>query len=364
VAGKLNGTPNLVDVHPQSQGFTPQIQETVNAASAARYGLTPGFVRREAAAIFGTQELGEIWSGGVALGVTGYSVPSARHSLTDVRGLLIDTPNGGHVPLAQVASITVNETPSDITRVNGSNKIDVLANVSGGNLSSATSAVQAKLAQVRLPVGYHFELLGEGAERQAAQHRLLELGIGAAIVILFLLQAAFQSVRLATLMFLTLPVALVGGVLAAWILIGAIDLGALVGLFAVLGIAARNGILLISHLQHLERNEGKPFGVGLVMRGASERLSPIMMTALATALALLPLVILGSRPGQEIENPMAIVILGGLATSMLMNLFVLPILYLRFGRGAGGRPPTVTPEAGQLAREREPIEPLRPHVTA
>jgi Cu/Ag efflux pump CusA len=132
-------------------------------------------------------------------------------------------------------------------------------------------------------------------------------------------------------MFLTLPVALVGGVLAAWIAVGSISLGALVGFFAVLGIAARNGILMISHLQHLEREEQEPFGFALVMRGAGERLSPILMTALATALALAPLVIFGDRPGQEIENPMAIVILGGLATSTVMNLFVLPALYLRFG---------------------------------
>ncbi len=165
--------------------------------------------------------------------------------------------------------------------------------------------------------------------------------VGAAIAILFMLQAAFQSVRLAGLMFLTLPVALVGGVLAAWIAVGTISLGALVGFFAVLGIAARNGILMISHLQHLEREEGEPFGLGLVLRGAGERLSPILMTALATALALAPLVIFGDRPGQEIENPMASVILGGLATSTVMNLFVLPALYLRFGASSRVRDFTV-----------------------
>jgi CzcA family heavy metal efflux pump len=333
LTAKLSGTPHLVDLHPQSQGFIPQIQETVNAPVAGRYGLTPGDVRREAAVIFGSVEIGELWYGGVAVGISGYSLPSARQSLSDVSRLLIDTPGGGHVPLGKVAALTVNSTPSDITRVNGTNKIDVTANVPGDNLSSATSAVQARLAQLKVPLGYHVALLGEGKERQAAQHRLLEMGIGAAIAILFLLQAAFQSVRLATLMFLTLPVALVGGVLAAWIGVGTIDLGALVGLFAVLGIAARNGILMISHLQHLERQEGQRFGLALIMRGASERLSPILMTALATALALAPFVVLGDRPGQEIENPMAVVILGGLASSTLMNLFVLPALYLHFSHG-------------------------------
>ena len=238
--------------------------------------------------------------------------------------------------MGKVASLKVNSTPSDITRVDGSNKIDVLANVSGNNLGAATSAVQARLARVHLPLGYHVELVGEAAERQTAQKRLLEMGLGAVLVILFLLQAAFSDVRLATLLFLSLPVALVGGVLAAWLAVGTISLGALVGFFAVLGIAARNGILMISHLQHLERVEGERFSFDLVVRGTSERLAPVLMTALATGLALAPLVILGSRPGQEIENPMAIVILGGLASSTVMNLFVLPALYLRFGQPRRG----------------------------
>jgi Cu/Ag efflux pump CusA len=307
-------------------------------------------VRRQAAVLLGTVELGEIWSNGVAIGVSGYSVPSARRNLTDIANLPIDRPGGGHVPLGKVANLIVNSTPSDITRVDGSNKIDVNANVSGnGNLGSATAAVEARLAHVKLPQGYHVELLGQGAERQAAQHRLLLLGLGAALAILFLLQAAFQSVRLATLMFLTLPVALAGGILAAWAFVGNISLGALVGLFAVLGIAARNGILMISHLQHLEEREQEPFGPALVIRGASERLAPILMTALATALALLPFVVFGSRPGQEIENPMAIVILGGLATSTVMNLLVLPALYLRFGRGIRPEPPGPPEPTGTAA---------------
>jgi Cu/Ag efflux pump CusA len=134
--------------------------------------------------------------------------------------------------------------------------------------------------------------------------------------------------------FLTLPMALVGGVLAASLFSdGVLSLGSLVGFLAVFGIAARNGILLINHCQHLERHEGETFGPALVIRGARERLSPIMMTALATGLALVPLVVAGTKPGQEIEHPMAIVIIGGLITSTLVNLFIVPTLYLRFGRG-------------------------------
>jgi Cu/Ag efflux pump CusA len=328
----LSGTPNLIDLHSQSQGYIAQIQETVNSASAARYGLTPGEVRRDAATLIGGQEAGEVDVDGRSYTVAVWSTPAARADLTDVSQLPIDTPSGGHVPLGMVANLTVDQTPSDVTRYDGSNKIDVMANVNGNNLGSVTSAVQTRLDKVKLPVGYHIELLGEAAARAAAQSRLLDMGVGAAVAILFLLQAAFMSVRLAALMFLTLPVALVGAVFAAWGGVGTISLGALIGFFTVLGIAARNGILMISHFQHLEHAEGELFGPALVMRGASERLSPILMTALATALALAPLVIYGDRPGQEIENPMAVVILGGLTTATLMNLFGLPALYLRFAK--------------------------------
>jgi Cu/Ag efflux pump CusA len=135
------------------------------------------------------------------------------------------------------------------------------------------------------------------------------------------------------MLFFTLPMALVGGLLAAYAGVGQISLGALIGFYTVMGIAARNGIMMVTHFQHLERFEGETFGPALVLRGARERLSPILMTALATGLALLPLVISGDKPGQEIEHPMAIVILGGLVTSTLLNLFVVPVLYLRFGEG-------------------------------
>ncbi len=181
-------------------------------------------------------------------------------------------------------------------------------------------------------LGYHAEMLGEYKERQDAQRTMLTVGIGAALAIFLLLQAAFRSFRLATLSFLTLPMALVGGVLAAYLGDGILSLGSLVGFFTVFGIAARNGILMINHFQHLEREEGVPFGLPLVLRGARERLSPILMTTLATGLAIVPLVVAGNAPGHEIEHPLAVVVLGGLVTSTLLNLFVVPALYLRFAR--------------------------------
>ena len=181
-------------------------------------------------------------------------------------------------------------------------------------------------------MGYHTSVLGEYKERQAAVRRMTLLGIGAAVGIFLMLQASFGRTKLAGLSFVTLPFALVGGVLAAAWTGGIISLGSLVGFFTVFGIAARNGILLMNHYQHLQREEGMEFGPELVLRGARERLAPILMTALATGLALVPLVISGEIPGAEIEYPMAIVILGGLVTSTLLNLFVVPSMYLRFAK--------------------------------
>jgi Cu/Ag efflux pump CusA len=339
LAAVLARVPGLTDVHPAALEFIPQIDVQVNLAAAQRYGLTPGVIRRAAAIMMASEPMSEISSGGVLTLVTAWSTPGTRQNLASLRQLQIDTPNGGRVALGQVASITLVPSPSQILRENSQRYTEVDANVSGRSLSSVTGAIRSSLAKFPFPQGYRYTLLGEATERAAAQRRLLIEGLAAALIILLLLQAAFGSWRLSFLLFLTLPAALVGGVLAAWGGLGTITLGALVGFFTVLGIAARNGILLISHFRHLEQAEGVPFGPELVIRGAGERLSPILMTALATALALAPLVLYGNRPGQEIEYPMAIVILGGLATSTLLNLFVLPVLYLSIGRRRHPDPP-------------------------
>jgi Cu/Ag efflux pump CusA len=261
-----------------------------------------------------------------------WSVPEARNSPTAVERLPIDTPGGGRVRLADVADLRLAPTPNAIERELQSRRIDVGANVSGRDLGSVVADVEERLAAVELPRGYSAEVLGESTELNAAQDRLLVFGLAAAIAVLLLLQAAFGSLRLAILTFLLLPMALAGGVLAVWLGDGVLSLGSLVGFLTVFGIAARNGILMVSHFQHLERHEGEPFGPGLVLRGASERLAPILMTACAAGLALVPLAVAGSIPGHEIEHPMAIVILGGLVTATLLNLFVLPSLYLRFAK--------------------------------
>jgi Cu/Ag efflux pump CusA len=264
---------------------------------------------------------------------------------------MIDTPTGARVRMGDVASVSIQPNPNSVDHEGGLRKLDVGTNAKGRDLGSVATDLQKKLAAVDFPRGYHAELIGEYQERQAAQARLLVTGAGALVLILLLLQASLGSWRLTGLVFLTLPFALVGGVIAAWGTGGVLSVGSLVGFFTVFGIAARNGILLINHAQHLEREEGEAFGVALVVRAARERLAPILMTSLATGLALVPLVVLGDRPGHEIEYPLAVVILGGLLTSTLLNLFVTPVLYLRFGRRSGAAE-AAGPRRGLLARFR------------
>jgi Cu/Ag efflux pump CusA len=235
------------------------------------------------------------------------------------------------VRLGEVAEVRIVPAPTVIKRDTVSRFIDVGAKVSGRDLSSVTADIKQRLRAIQFPLEFHAEVLNDSAERQAAQLRMLAVVVVAVLGIFLLLQAAFASWRLAAVAFVTLPTALAGGVLAALAGGGILSLGSLVGFFTVLGIAVRNGILLIKHYQHLEQQAGEPFGPELVLRGARERLAPIVMTALATALALVPFVIFGAIPGLELVYPMAVVILGGLVTSLVLNLFIVPALYLRFG---------------------------------
>jgi Cu/Ag efflux pump CusA len=296
-------------------------------------------VRRAAATLVAGEEVGDLFRAGRAYDVVVWSTPATRTDVGAIRALPIDTPSGHPVRLGDVASVQLAPNPNAIERAGDSRYLDVSAEFSGGDIGSTVGQLQERLQALPFARGYHAEILGEFAERQAAQTRLLLVAVGAGIAVLLLLQAAFGTWRYALIVFVTLPMALVGGVLAARVGGGVISLGSLVGFFTVFGIAARNGILLVNHAQHLEREEGEEWGPFLVLRAARERLAPILMTSLATGLALVPLVVLGERPGHEIEHPLAVVILGGLATSTLLSLFVLPSLLLRFGRPADPTPP-------------------------
>ncbi len=323
----------------------PQIEIEADIAAAGRYGLKPGDIRRATATMLASEEVGDIFRGGRAYDVHVWSVPRARDTVDDVGAMLIDTPDGGRVRLDEVANVRIIPIPNEIHRDSVSRSIDVSANVKGRDLGVVVGELEERLEAVEFPLGYNAELLGEFTERQAAQKRLQGFALLAVMGIFLILVTSFGSWRLATLAFVTLPMALVGGVLAAYAGGGVISLGSLVGFFTVLGIVARNGIMMLSHYQHLEEHEGIAFGPELVARGSRERLAPIMMTALTTGLALVPLLLSGAIPGQEIEYPMAIVILGGLVASTLLNLFIVPSLYLRFGKSRRFFEGGVTPVA-------------------
>ena len=332
VRAALEGIPGIIDLKKELHMEQPQIEVEVDLAKAHAYGLKPGDVRRSASFLIQGEEIGDLFFGAKIYGVNVWTPPEARDSLTDIQNLWIETPDGGRVRLSDVADVHISAVPNVIAREDQSRKIDVSANVQGRDLGSVTEDVEAAVQNVEFPLGYHAEVLGEFQEREAAQSKLLLAGAVAVLAIFFLLYTSFNNWRMTMLTFFTLPWALVGGALAAYLSSGIISLGSMVGLLTILGIATRNGIMMISHFQHLEEQEGEAFGPALVMRGARERIAPIMMTALTTGLALLPLILAGDIPGQEIEYPMAVVILGGLVTSTLLNLLVVPTLYLRFGK--------------------------------
>ena len=332
----LSKVPGIIDLHQAFQEDIPQVDVKVDLTKAQRYGIKPGDVRRAATTMVAGEEVGDIHIASRTYDVNVWSVPETRNSLSALRELYIDVPEGGSVQLQDVADVRVMPTPNVINREHNERRTDVNANVRGRPLGDVYRDVEAALATVEFPREYYPVLMGEYTERLAVQRTMTIFSIVAAIGVFFMLHTSFGSARLATLSYVLLPSALVGGVLAAYLGDGIISLGSIVGFLTVLGIAARNGILMINHFQHLEQYEGEAFGLALVLRGARERLAPILMTMSATGLALVPLVMAGSIPGNEIEHPMAIVILGGLITATLLNLFIVPSLYLRFAKPASG----------------------------
>jgi CzcA family heavy metal efflux pump len=305
----------------------PTIEVEVDLDAAFRYGVKPGDVRRAAATLVSGLEVGNLFEDQKVFEVIVIGEPGLRHSLDSLRGMLIDTPGGELVPLDAIAEVRVAPSPVRIDRTSLSRYLDVVADVDGREVGAVQADVQRSLEGMAFPMEYHTELSTAYAEEQAQLQRLLGVILAVTIGILLVLQAAFGSWRLAAVSLVALPVALVGGVFAAYLFGGELTLGSMIGFLAVLAIAARNELALVSRLQLLERN-GMPFGPTLVVRGARERIGPILMTAVATGLAFLPILVLGERPGLELLRPMAVVIIGGLITSTLLNLFIVPTLYL------------------------------------
>jgi CzcA family heavy metal efflux pump len=292
--GKVQG---VADLKVQAQVLVPQIGVRYRPDRAQLVGVSPAEVRRAATTLVQGTKVGEIYEDQKLFDVVVWGSPHVRDSLTAVRSIGIQTSGGGVVPLHATADVELSPTPNEITREGGSRRIDVTCNVRGRDLGAVAADISAALGEVTFPPEYHAELLGEYAAQAESRNRLLTLAAFALLGIFLLLFVDFGAARPAVLVFVTLPFALVGGVGAALISGGVLSLGSLVGFVSVLGIAARNGIMLISHYRHLEQEEGIPFGRELVLRGAEERLAPILMTALVTALALLPVVLSVTAPG-------------------------------------------------------------------
>ena len=335
----------VVDPRLELPVTQPTVEIETDLERARRFGIKPGDVRRAEGTLLQGIQVGSIFEEQKVFDVIVQGVPETRQSVSNVRNLLIDGSDGGHLRLGQVADVRVAPTPIVIERDAVSRRLDVVADVSGRSLGSVASDIDDRLASVNFPLEYHAEVLQETTGEEIDSTQMIAFAVAAAIAAFLLLQAAFGSWGLAALAFLTLPVALVGGVLAALIAGAELSLGSFIGFLAVFGLAARTGVLLIRRFQDLER-EGESFGPELVEQGARERLTPILTSAVAIAVVMLPFVIAGSRPGLEVVHPMAVVILGGLVTSTLLALFVLPALYLRFG----GRQPTVSPEEELMRR--------------
>ena len=322
----------VIDLKVKPQILVPQVEVRVRPEIAAQFGLTAGQIRDAANLYLKGLKVGEFYEDQNIFDVVVWGEESVRSNIIDLRSLLIDTPTGGQVPLGEVADVFIAPTPNEIARESASRYTEVTCNVRGRDLGSVARDIEQRVKNVPFDQGYHPEVLGEYAAQQASQNRILAFSLLSLIGIFLILHADFGSVRLAVIVFIGLPFALIGGVLIALFTGGVLSLGSLIGFVTVLGIAARNSIMLISHYRHLELKEDQTFNFDLIIRGAKERLAPILMTTMTTALALLPIIIGGNRPGQEIEHPMALVILGGLMTSALLNLLVMPVIYWKFGK--------------------------------
>ncbi|HVC00376.1 MAG TPA: efflux RND transporter permease subunit [Candidatus Dormibacteraeota bacterium] len=333
IAATLRKIPGATGVQIQAPPSMPQIEVDVRRRAAERWGLDPVQVLQAVSTAYQGDSVGKIFQGNQVFDVAVWLAPDERNNVADLASLPLRTPDGNYVSLGQVARVYADSGRYMIYHEGGRRVQPVTCDVTGRNVASFVAEAQIRIAQLHLPAGVYAQFLSTAAAAAQARRDLLVDSILAGIGIVLLLSIVLTNYRNLFLVLLNLPFALVGGVLAAWLFNDrTLSLGSLVGFVTLFGITVRNAIMLISHYEHLVAVEGMDWGPEAAVRGALERLSPILMTALVTGLGLLPLALAGGRAGAEIEGPMAIVILGGLFTSTALNLLVLPALALRFGR--------------------------------
>jgi CzcA family heavy metal efflux pump len=332
VRDRMAKVPGVVDLSIEQQTDIPILRVQFDRDRIARAGLKVEEVAEAVETAFLGKTVSRVLEGQRSFDLVVRAEEANRQNLEAVRASLIDTPLGGKVPLALLAEVKKDLGPNTISREDVQRKIVVSSNVAGRDLQSVVRDIQQNVTKnVALPRGYYVEY---GGQFESAQEASQTIGLLSLLVIggiVLLLTAALRSLRDALIILVNLPLALIGGIFGIFLSGGVLSVASLIGLITLFGIAARNGIMMVSHIRHLMEEEGESFE-GAVERGALERLSPILMTALCAGLALLPLVLRGGEPGSEILTPMAIVILAGLFSSTALNMIVVPALYLRFGR--------------------------------
>ena len=317
----------------EAQSTEPTVQIQVDLAKAQKYGIKPGDVRRASATFFAGLPVGSLYEEQKIFDVVVWGAPAVRHTPSNVADLMLDVPGGGHVRLGDVASVEIGPYPTVIRHDNVSRSLDVTASVHGRNLANVVDEVRARVRAMAMPLEFHAEVHSDTLQERGQFWRVGGAALAAALAIFLLLQAAFSSWRLAALIFLLLPLSTVGGVLTASFVGGVRALGALMGLLAVFGIAARNAVLLIGDL-----GRKAPTDAGLAERIIRDRAGSIVLSALTVIAAVLPFLFLGRVAGTEALFPFAVVVIGGLVTSTLVALFVVPVLYVRFSPGRSPRP--------------------------
>ena len=335
IEASMRNIPGVVDLAVEQQTDIPTVRVRVRPQDAARFGLQPGEVAAEIQTAFVGTEVNRVLEGQISFPLVVRFPERPMSHLEDISSTLIDSPSGAKVPLRAVADVYEDRSPNFISRENVTRKIVVQCNVAGRDLLGVVNDIRSAVAaNVKLPSGYGVEYGGQFQSEAEATRRLLLLGAGVIVGIALILTTAFRAARDALIIMLNLPLALVGGVAGVYLAGGVLSVASLIGFITLFGIATRNGIMLIAHIHHLREVEGVTDLHEAVVRGASERLAPILMTAMAAGLALVPIAMRMGQPGSEIQAPMAIVILFGLLTSTALNMVVVPTVYFRFGAKA------------------------------
>lgn len=331
IKAAISGIEGLADVTVEQQVERAELQIVPRREMLARYGVTLAEFSEYVGVALAGESVSEIYDGSATFDLTVKVDDRYRNTIESIGNLLVDCGDGSKVPLSQIAEIRSTSGPNAINRENVKRKIVVSANVVGGDLGGAVKQIQESIDKnISLPEGYYIEYGGQFESQQAASRVLLFASLVALLVIFLLLYQEFRNVGLSGLIMINLPLALIGGVISIWITSGVVSIPAIIGFISLLGIAVRNGILLVSHYRQLA-NEGLDLYQS-VIQGSIDRLSPILMTSLTSALALIPLAMGGDVSGNEIQSPMAKVILGGLISSTLLNGFIIPIVYILFNR--------------------------------